>query len=111
MQLSSDRGSELYVWCIMPDHVHLLLQDRNVIDFVRLFKGKLVPKAAVLKQDKRLWQRSFHDHGLRKDEDLQQTAAYIWGNPVRSGLVADAAEYDWSGSLVWPNWREFIGRA
>ena len=110
MQLASDRGSMVYAWCIMPDHLHLLLRDTNVIDFVRLFKGKLVPKAAMLKRDQQLWQRSFYDHGLRKDEDLEHTAAYAWENPVRAGLVADAAEYVWSGSLVWPNWREFLGK-
>jgi REP element-mobilizing transposase RayT len=110
MQLALDRASKLYAWCVMPDHIHLLLQDRNIIDFVRLFKGKLVPKASALKRDQRLWQRSFYDHGLRKDEALEQTAAYIWENPVRAGLVNQASEYEWSGSLVWANSREFRGR-
>ena len=110
IQLASDRGSMLYAWCIMPDHIHLLLQDTNIIDFVRLFKGKLVPKAAVLKQDQRLWQRSFYDRGLRKEESLEQTAVYIWENSLRAGLVAHATEYPWSGSLVWPNWRDFVGK-
>jgi REP element-mobilizing transposase RayT len=109
--LASDRGSKLFALCIMPEHVHLLLQDANIIDFVRVFKGKMVPKAAVLKPNQRLWQRSFYDHGLRKEESLENIAVYIWENPVRAGLVAHATEYAWAGSLVWPNWRELIGRA
>ena len=108
IKLASDRGSKLYAWCIMPEHIHLLLQDNNIIDFVRMIKGKLVPKAALLKRDQRLWQRSLYDHGLRKEESLEHTAVYIWENPVRAGLVAHATEYAWSGSLVWPNWRDFF---
>ena len=107
-RLAADRGSMLYAWCIMPEHIHLLLQDNNIIEFVRMIKGKLVPKAALLKQDHRLWQRSFYDHGLRKEESLERTAVYIWENPVRAGLFAHATQYTWSGSLVWPNWRGFF---
>jgi putative transposase len=94
----------------MPEHVHLLLQDDNIIEFLRRIKGKMVPKAAALKPDQRLWQRSFYDHGIRKEETLEKIAAYIWENPVRAGLVGHATEYTWSGSLEWPNWRELIGR-
>ena len=111
IRLATDRESRLYAWCIMPEHIHLLLQDANVINFMRMIKGKLVPKATMLKRGQRLWQRSFYDHGLRKEETLEHIAVYIWGNPVRKGLVACASEYAWSGSLVWLNWRDFFGRA
>jgi REP element-mobilizing transposase RayT len=41
-QLASLRHAAVYSWCIMPDHVHLLLQDQEVVDFVRLFTfGKI----------------------------------------------------------------------
>jgi putative transposase len=109
LQLSLNRGSKIYAWCIMPDHIHLLLLDKNVVDFVRLFKGAMTQQARVTEKGRRLWQRSFHDHGLRKDEDLEDAARYIWENPVRKRIVDHARNYVWSGSLVWAQWRDFFG--
>jgi REP element-mobilizing transposase RayT len=94
----------------MPDHIHLLLQDKDIVDFVRLFKGRMTPKAFAIEPGRRLWQRGFYDHALRKEESLEVVALYIWENPVRTGMVDDPAKYAWSGSEVWPDWRELYGR-
>ena len=110
VELQSVRGSTIYAWCIMPDHIHLLRQDTQLVDFVRIFKGKMTPKARKIKPAKRLWQRSFFDHALRKEESLVDVACYIWENPVRATLVESPKEYPWSGSQVWLEWREFYGR-
>jgi putative transposase len=106
--LEAERESLLFAWCVMPDHVHLLLHDRDVIHFVRLLKGKLIPGARQLENGRSLWQRSFYDHALRKEEALADVARYIWENPVRAGIVERALEYPWSGSLVWNHWREIF---
>ena len=106
VDLAQQRQAGLYAWCLMPDHVHLLLQDEDLVEFVRCFKGKLVPAARAIKSTRRLWQRSFHDHALRTDEALIQAAVYVWENPVRAGLVAEAQLYPWNGSSVWPSWRD-----
>ncbi|MCJ7593832.1 MAG: transposase [Desulfobacterales bacterium] len=108
--MAQARAAKLYAWCAMPDHIHLLLQDRDIVDFVRLVKGKMTPKARSLEYGRRLWQRSFYDHGLRREEDLRDTALYIWWNPVRAGIVDDPLTYPWSGSEVWLDWRELLGR-
>jgi putative transposase len=107
--LASARGIIIYAWCIMPDHVHLLLEGLEVINFIRLFKGRMTPARAI-DPDLRLWQRSFYDHALRKEESLSEIACYIWENPVRAAMVEDSTEYPWSGSEVWPDWRGFYGR-
>lgn len=44
-----------------------------------------------------LWQRNFYDHILRGYESGMRIAEYIGANPVRTGLVAQADEYPWSG--------------
>jgi REP element-mobilizing transposase RayT len=107
-ELALERGTDLYAWCIMPDHVHLLMQDQDIVKFVRLFKGRMTPKSRTLDPTRSLWQRSFYDHALRKEESLETVAVYIWQNPVSAGLVEHAAVYPWSGSLVWPSWRQFV---
>jgi putative transposase len=107
--ISRVRETNLYAWCFMPDHVHLLVADTDVVEFVRLFKGRMTPMASSLERGRRLWQRSFYDHALRGDESIRDVAIYIWRNPVRAEIVTSPVEYDWSGSLEWPNWREFFG--
>ena len=103
------RGTKIYAWCIMPDHVHMLLQDKELLDFVRLFKGRLTPKARAYEQCRPLWQRSFYDHALRREENLEKVARYIWWNPVRARLTDHPLHYKWSGSEVWPDWDEYFG--
>jgi len=103
---AKERAAGLFAWCVMPDHVHLLLRDPSVVDFVGLVKGRCTPVARLYDPKRRLWQRSFHDHGLRREESLLSVARYILDNPVRGGLVEDAVDYPWSGSEAWPSWRE-----
>ena len=47
----------------------------------------------------KLWQASFYDHVLRKDEDLLETVKYIFNNPVRKKIVAHYLDYQLSGSF------------
>jgi REP element-mobilizing transposase RayT len=88
---------------VMPDHVHLLVLniDGSLVDFMRLLKGRI---ANGLRGDLpgTLWQRSFHDHLLRRSEDISRTLQYMFENPVRAGLVAEWTQYPWCGSMQWP---------
>jgi len=102
--IAHGRNTQLFAWCIMPEHVHLLAQDTNIIQMVRLIKGRMTPYARQYEPKRRLWQRSFYDHALRKEESINRIAQYIFENPVRSGLVDNAVDHPWSGSNVWPNW-------
>lgn len=101
------RHSNLYAWCVMPDHLHLLVCDNDLVEFVRLVKGRMTPLARRANPKRKLWQRSFYDHALRGAEDLFDVGAYIFENPVRAGIVDDPADYPWSGSLVWEEWRDY----
>ncbi|HAA02332.1 MAG TPA: transposase [Syntrophobacteraceae bacterium] len=114
LDLAKTRKTILYAWCIMPDHIHMLAQDKDVVELVRLLKGRLIPAARRLEPGRVLWQRSFYDHALREVESLPAVALYIWQNPVRAGIIDSACAYPWSGSLVWPDWKATLaadGRA
>ena len=83
--------AETLTFVIMPDHVHWLLQLKDGADL-----GKVVRqlKAGVsVKAGKKVWQRGFHDHALRRDEDVVKLARYVIGNPVRAGLVEHVGDY------------------
>jgi hypothetical protein len=45
-----------------------------------------------------VWQVSFRNHRVRDCEDFQKHRGYIWLNPVRARLVANAEEYPYSSA-------------
>ncbi len=94
----------VYAYCVMPDHVHLVLGPSPTCDIVA-FVGQvknLVQRAVWrLGVEGRFWQRSFWDHFLRQDEDVEIAVRYVLNNPVRAGLVREWREYPFSGSLVF----------
>ncbi|TXL18578.1 hypothetical protein BMR04_00075 [Methylococcaceae bacterium HT3] len=47
----------------------------------------------VISTNQGLWQDGYHDHAVRKEEDLLQIARYIIANPLRAGLVKKVADY------------------
>lgn len=107
--LAKERDATLFAWSVMPDHIHLLVQDQDVVEFVRRLKGRMTPQGRKAEPGRKLWQRSFYDHALLKEESVYQVTMYIWENPVRAGLVEEPQEYKWSGSEIWPDLREYYG--
>ena len=91
----------LHAYCAMPDHLHFLAHgiepECNLLEFVRVFKQRT---AFNFKQatHHRLWMMSFYDHILRKGDELEAVACYIWANPVRKQLCDRPEEYPFSGS-------------
>lgn len=82
---------ETLAFVVMPDHVHWLMQLKdgvNLAEAVRRFKAKV-----SLALGCPVWQRGFHDHALRGDEDVVVAGRYIVANPVRAGLVQRVGDY------------------
>lgn len=82
---------------IMPDHLHWLLSpkaDHPLNEIARLLKGRT---ARALNGQRvangEIWQAGYHDHALRKDEDIQACARYLIANPLRAGLVRSVRDY------------------
>ncbi len=84
---------EILAYCFMPSHLHMLIrgtEDASLTRFVQRFKqatGHRYPD---------LWQRSYYDHVLRDEEALEDVARYIWGNPVRAGIVESIEDFPYS---------------
>jgi putative transposase len=94
--------TEVLAYVFMPDHVHLLIQgtdDSRLARFMKRFKQ--VTGFEFKKQTGEvLWQKSYHDHIIRKEEDLNDVASYIAANPVRAGLVSDWESYPDVGGIL-----------
>ncbi len=89
---------DLHAYCLMPDHLHVLLSpaasQTPVSEFLRQMKSFTTRRYQQLFNRTKLWQRSARDRVLRACEPADRIAAYIANNPVRKGLVDD-----WQ---VWP---------
>ena len=96
-------NSKWLAWVLMPDHFHGLLElgEISLSKVVANFKGHSSFQVNKL-QNKigKVWQKSFHDHALRKDEDLKAISRYIIANPLRAGLVKNIGDYPY-WNAVW----------
>jgi REP element-mobilizing transposase RayT len=101
-----DQGTKaaIHAVVVMPDHVHLLLTplrdlDGNLYSLVEILQGIKSASAhslnRALGRSGPVWQEESFDHVLRSDESFEQKAEYIRQNPIRAGLVKEAADYRW----------------
>ena len=91
-------GALVHCYCLMPDHIHLLISladyPKGVTELVRGFKTTASRRAG-----RPLWQRSFHDHILRPSENPEEVCRYILGNPIRKGLATDFGQWPYGKML------------
>ncbi|GAB4346348.1 MAG: transposase [Gammaproteobacteria bacterium] len=97
-RVSNAGAAESLAFVVMPDHVHWLIalcEQARLESVMRSFKAgsaKLVNER-LGRKGVPLWQRGYHDHALRREEDLQRVARYLVANPLRAGLVERIGDY------------------
>jgi len=104
-------GFGIYVYCFMPDHLHMLLtaeEKASLLNFMRQFKQSSSYTFKKMNGNP-LWRRSYYDSVLRSNEMLDDVAWYIINNPVRKGLTDDYRNYTFLGSFLF-DVRELSGR-
>jgi REP element-mobilizing transposase RayT len=92
----------LLVYCLMPDHLHAVITIGSV-DLITLLHGFKSYTTTLWRRqsgEKRLWQESFHDHGVRRAELMDELVRYVTENPQRAGLAVDWQGYPWVGGLL-----------
>ncbi|GMU34524.1 MAG: transposase [Planctomycetia bacterium] len=89
----------LAAYCLMPDHMHVLLSPAgsglSVGQFIGRFKGKTTNESWKLDWRGPLWQPRFHDHIVRRDESIRDTARYIIENALKAGF-GEAYPHRWA---------------
>lgn len=90
----------LHAYCLMTNHVHLLLTPRAPASCAGLMKGLgQLHTQYVNRQYGRsgtLWEGRFKSCIVQSGEYLLSCYRYIELNPVRAGLCAHPADYAWS---------------
>jgi putative transposase len=82
--------TETLAYVVMPDHLHWLVRlsgDTSLSMTIGGVKGVSAYRVASLLAGMKLWSKGFHDHAVRREEDLKALARYVIYNPVRAGLV------------------------
>ena len=95
--LHSHGDVDSLAWVLMPDHLHWLFQLRqgsSLSIVMRKLKGRSTASIRAYRNvSGKIWQRGFHDHAIRREEDLVAIARYIVANPLRAGLVSSLSDY------------------
>jgi putative transposase len=91
----------IIVYCMMPDHAHLLVEGSvehsDLRRFIKLAK-QLSGFSYARRTGNRLWQRYSFERVVRDRESTRGIVRYILENPVRAGLVERIDDYAYLGS-------------
>jgi len=95
-------GAVPHLVCLMPDHLHMLVEVGSVglVDLMRRTKSYSTRLWWKHGGHGALWQESFYDHGVRDIPDFEAIAAYIFTNPVEAGLVTEWELYPLFGRTM-----------
>ncbi|HEX2833260.1 MAG TPA: transposase [Thermoanaerobaculia bacterium] len=83
---------ELHAWCVMPNHVHVLLHVLHGDDLPKIVHSWKSFTAHRIGEGE-IWQREYFDRLVRSPEELSDTRAYIRANPAKAGLL----DWPWVG--------------
>ncbi len=81
----------LFAWCIMPNHVHVVLRPRaefpleKTMQSWKSFTAKAINRALGLMGS--FWEREYYDHLIRDDDDFWHAVEYVLENPAKANLV------------------------
>ncbi|HEY0007378.1 MAG TPA: helicase C-terminal domain-containing protein [Tepidisphaeraceae bacterium] len=77
-------------WCVMPNHVHLVIQPirdhdlPTILHSLKSFTAKRIN--ALLQRSGGLWQGEYYDHLIRNHKDLRGQVEYVLENPKKAKL-------------------------
>ena len=100
---------ELYVACVMPDHVHLLFEPQvkaqgasgetifwsmpEILQGIKSAAAHRINKAAGAQGP--VWEKESFDRLIRSERDLQEKFHYIARNPWDASIVNQSEDYPW----------------
>jgi putative transposase len=103
-----DERYRLHAWCIMPNHVHALIEP--LISLARIVQGwKSFTARWILQRNdelalgipatNQLWMRDYWDRYIRDSAHYENAVQYIHENPVKAGLCQGSEDWLWSSAV------------
>lgn len=94
----------LLAWCVMPNHVHLLIRTIDGWPLSDLLHGwKSFTANAInrnLGRNGVVWMADYFDRYIRDGLHLAAVIEYIHSNPVKAGLVDDESAWQYSSARL-----------
>ena len=92
---------KVYAWCLMTNHIHLIINPGNEIDSLAKLMKRLAGKQTryVNRLEKRtgsLWEGRYKSSPVETDAYLLACCRYVELNPVRAKMVEKPEDYRWS---------------
>jgi len=91
---------KVYAYCLMPNHVHLIMEVRQHNELSKVMQGVGLTYALWFNKKYgkagHLWQDRFKSMIIQKDRYLIDCLNYIEYNPLRANLVSSPMDYKWS---------------
>jgi len=94
---------DLLAWCVMPNHVHMVVRSRpenelpDILHSWKSFSAKEANK--VLGRRGEFWQPEYYDHLIRDEKDFAHSMEYVLSNPEAAGLKG----WKWVGGTGAPD--------
>jgi putative transposase len=96
-QIRVRHQARIYAYVLMPEHVHLLINEPPSILLAQFLKALKQMTSRKLKGDRvRFWEQRYFDSNVHGEKARSQVIRYIHRNPVKRGLVATPKQYQWS---------------
>ncbi len=94
-------GVRLYAWCLMTNHIHLIVEpSENIAGLGQLMKRLSGRQTRYVNRIRNrsgtLWESRYKSSPIQTDEYLLACIRYVELNPVRARIVTHAEKYQWS---------------
>ena len=116
LQYKAKTGIKLYAFCILENHVHLVLQEtkeESVSSFMRRVGVRFsywYRQRYDLPVGERLFRGRYLSEPLHTEEGILEVVRHIHQEPVKQGLVLKMEDYEWSSYRLYLSPGSFIDR-
>jgi len=100
-------GFKLYGYCLMPNHVHLVLEVEDGIELSKIMQG--LNQTYTIWFNKKynkvghLWQGRYKSMVIQKNKYMLDCLEYVELNPIRANITKSPFDYPWS------SWKARLG--
>lgn len=97
-----EKHFSLLAYCIMPNHVHLLINTnsypyKDLFSLLKVIKGVSANKInKLLNKSGQFWHHESYDRVVHDRNQLANVISYIKNNPVKAGLVQNWENWDYT---------------
>ena len=105
IDLKKEMQYQVYAYCFMSNHVHILLKEGNIGDISLIMKRLLTKYARwyniKYKRSGALIANRYKSKPIEVNEYFLSVIRYIHQNPLKSGIVDNLSDYEWSSYLEY----------